>query len=112
MNFSNLINYIKNSKNGKKLGVFIKDEYTDEFCASWKSALKGKDFEMIDISVAIAYIMAPKEESEIMTMKKASLVSVDIFNKYLKDNIMEIIDSDKVKYLLAIKYSLFINKNQ
>ncbi|CAG2061750.1 unnamed protein product, partial [Timema podura] len=54
----------------------------------------------LDISAAIAYIMAPKEDSEILTTKKACLVSVDVFNKYLKDQIMEIIDSDKkVKHI-------------
>lgn len=89
---------MKGSKGGKTLGVFPKDEYTDEFCESWKVALKEEDFEKVDISVGIAYILAPKEESEIMTMKKSCMVSVDLFTKYLKDNIMEIIDSDKVCY--------------
>jgi len=40
--------------------------------------------------------MSPKEDSEILTIKKACLISVDVFTKYLKDQIMEIIDSDKV----------------
>ena len=40
--------------------------------------------------------MAPKEDSEIQVIKKASVVSVDVYTKYLKDQIMEIIDSDKV----------------
>jgi hypothetical protein len=44
--------------------------------------------------------MAPKEEPELLTMKKACVVSVDVFNKYLKDQIMEIIDSDKVSIFL------------
>jgi len=48
------------------------------------------------VSAAAAYIMSPKEDSEILTIKKACLVSVDVFTKYLKDQIMEIIDSDKV----------------
>lgn len=43
--------------------------------------------------------MCPKEDAEILTIKKACLVSVDVFNKYLKDQIMEIIDSDKVFFL-------------
>lgn len=97
-NFEKLIKAMKESKAGKTLGVFPKDEYTDEFCESWKAALKGEEFEKVDISVGIAYIIAPKEESEIMTIKKSCMVSVDLFTKYLKDNIMEIIDSDKVSY--------------
>lgn len=39
--------------------------------------------------------MAPKEESELSVIKKACQVSVDLFNKYLKEQIMEIIDADK-----------------
>jgi hypothetical protein len=52
------------------------------------------------VSAAAAYIMSPKEDSEILTIKKACLVSVDVFTKYLKDQIMEIIDSDKVTLIL------------
>lgn len=48
------------------------------------------------MSSAAAYVMCPKEDAEILTIKKACLVSVDVFTKYLKDQIMEIIDSDKV----------------
>jgi len=50
----------------------------------------------VDISTIIAYLMCPKDESEINNIRKASLVSMDIFNKYLKDEIMDIIDSDRV----------------
>lgn len=50
---------------------------------------------MVDISASLAYVMAAKEESEIMTMKKACLVTVDVFTKYLKDTIMDVVDSDK-----------------
>ena len=44
--------------------------------------------------------MAPKEDSELSTTKKACLASVDVFTKYLKDQIMEIIDNDKVIFYL------------
>lgn len=95
-NFDKLKEIIKSSKEGKKLGVFIKDGFPGEFCESWKAALKSAAFENVDISGAIAYIMCPKDEPEINNIRKASLVSVDLFNKYLKDQIMDIIDSDKV----------------
>jgi hypothetical protein len=42
--------------------------------------------------------MCPKEDLEILTVKKACLVSVDVFTKYLKDQILEIIDNDKVRF--------------
>ncbi|KPU77615.1 uncharacterized protein Dana_GF24952, isoform B [Drosophila ananassae] len=99
-NFEKLIKVIQNSKKGKRLGVFIKDAYPGEFSEAWKKSLMDSKFDHVDISSIIAYLMCPKDESEINNIRKASLVSMDIFNKYLKDEIMDIIDSDrKVKHV-------------
>lgn len=94
-NFEKLIEIIKSSKKGKTIGMFSKDVFPGEFCESWRAFLKGKDFEQVDVSGALGWIMCVKEESEILTIKKACLATVDVFNKYLKDHIMEIIDADK-----------------
>jgi nucleosome binding factor SPN SPT16 subunit len=94
-NFLKLIDALKRSKQGKTLGVFSKDNYPGPFMDAWRAALKKEHFETADVSADIAYVMAPKEEPELLIMKKACFVSVDVFNKYLKDQIMEIIDSDK-----------------
>lgn len=68
---------------------------TGEFMELWRAALGKESFATIDVSAAVAYLMAPKEDNEIITIKKACMVTVDVFTKYLKDQIMEIIDSDK-----------------
>jgi nucleosome binding factor SPN SPT16 subunit len=94
-NFEKLVEIMKASKKGKTIGVFVKDVFPGEFCESWRAYIKGKDFEQIDVSGALGWIMCVKEESEVLTVKKACLVTVDVFNKYLKDHIMEIIDADK-----------------
>lgn len=94
-NFEKLVEIMKASKKGKTIGVFVKDVFPGEFCESWRAYIKGKEFEQIDVSGALGWIMCVKEESEILTVKKACLVTVDVFNKYLKDHIMEIIDADK-----------------
>uniref|UniRef100_A0A0A9XBE9 FACT complex subunit n=1 Tax=Lygus hesperus TaxID=30085 RepID=A0A0A9XBE9_LYGHE len=94
-NFTKLIEAIKGSRNGKTIGVFAKDVFSGPFVEAWKKATKGENFQNVDISVAVGYIISAKEESELNLMKKASQISVDIFNKYLKDQIMDIIDSDK-----------------
>ncbi|XP_014244216.1 FACT complex subunit spt16 isoform X2 [Cimex lectularius] len=94
-NFKKLIETIKTSRGGKKLGIFSKDNFTGSFIEGWKKAVKNEDFQNVDISGAVGYILSVKEESEQSLIKKASQVSVDIFNKYLKDQIMDIIDSDK-----------------
>ncbi|XP_012262987.2 FACT complex subunit spt16 isoform X2 [Athalia rosae] len=94
-NFAKLIDVIQSSKKGKTIGIFSKENYPGSFMVAWKAALKSKSFETVDVSAAAAYVMCPKEDTEILTIKKACLVSVDVFTKYLKDQIMEIIDSDK-----------------
>ncbi|KAL7031962.1 hypothetical protein ACKWTF_007185 [Chironomus riparius] len=94
-NFEKLVEIMKASKKGKTIGVFVKDVFPGEFCESWRAYIKEKDFEQIDVSGALGWIMCVKEESEVLTVKKACLVTVDVFNKYLKDHIMEIIDADK-----------------
>ncbi|XP_018319533.1 FACT complex subunit spt16 [Agrilus planipennis] len=94
-NFNTLIKAIKASKGGKILGVFIKDNYPGEFMDLWRARIKKEQFETVNISAAIAYIMAPKEDSEVIIIKKACMVTVDVFNKYLKYQIMEIIDAEK-----------------
>lgn len=94
-NFKILINAIKDSRNGKIIGVFSKDNYSGQLMEAWRAVLKKQDLQTIDMSSQIAYLMCPKEEFEISTIKKACMVTVDVFTKYLKDQIMEIIDSEK-----------------
>lgn len=48
-----------------------------------------------DVSAAFAYIMALKDDQEISLTKRASQMSVDVYSKYLRQQIMEIIDSDR-----------------
>lgn len=94
-NFAKLVDVIKQSEKGKTLGVFSKENYPGAFMDAWRTVLKSESFDTVDVSAAVAYVMCPKEDAEILTVKKACLVSVDVFTKYLKDQIMEIIDSDK-----------------
>lgn len=89
---------MKSSKKGKIVGVFSKDSPSGEFCEQWKQKLKEQNFENLDISASAAYIVAPKEEPELSIIKKACNATTDVFNKYLKENIMEIIDAEKVTY--------------
>lgn len=87
---------MKSSRNGKAIGVFSKDDFPGEFCKSWQDAMAAHNFETTDIGASIAFIMAAKEESELVTIRKACIVSVDVFGKYLKEHILEIIDAEKV----------------
>ncbi|XP_065084916.1 FACT complex subunit spt16-like [Ochlerotatus camptorhynchus] len=74
-NFDKLLEAIKGSKDGKTLGVFSKDNFPGEFCESWRAFVKDKSFDRMDISVPIGYIMCSKKDSEVVTIKKACLVT-------------------------------------
>ena len=64
---------------------------------SWRDfwGKKKGDVKSVDIMSGLTYLMAPKEEGELANIKKASQVTSDVFSKYLKEQIMDIIDNDK-----------------
>lgn len=86
---------IRSSKNGSCIGEFPKDKFANEFISEWKKSVAAAGFESVDLSTRIALITAPKEESEIEVTKKACQLTVEIFSKYLFEEITEIIDADK-----------------
>ena len=96
-NFGKLVAAIKASKGGKATGVFAKDKFPGGFMDLWREAIKEENFAEIDFSAAFGYLMAPKEDAEISIVKRAAGLSSDLFSKYLKEQIMDIIDGDKKK---------------
>lgn len=94
-NFAKLIDTLSKSQNGKKIGEFSKDKFSNEFLDGWKKLFESKNFNTVDVSSQVAYIMAPKEDSEVEILKKACGITVEVYSKYLREEITEIIDSDK-----------------
>lgn len=81
---------------GKGIGVFSADKLHGKFCESWQTAMDVYKFETINIAASIDCIMATKEYCELFIIQEACQVSVDIFQNYLNEYILEIIDSGKV----------------
>jgi len=96
-NFEKIVTAIKGSKKGKTMGMFAKDKFQGGFMDLWREAIKGESFAEVDMSASFGYLMAPKEEAEISIVKKAAGLSSDLFSKYLKEQIMDVIDGDKKK---------------
>jgi len=86
----------------KSFGEFSKDRYKNDFIVEFRKNLQELNFQSIDITAQFAYIMAVKEENEIETIRKACGVTVEIFNKFVKDQLTNIIDSEK-----RVKHSKF-----
>ncbi|KAH9426311.1 FACT complex subunit SPT16 [Dermatophagoides pteronyssinus] len=99
-NFDKLLSAIENSGTGKNLGAFIKDKFPGEFTVEWQKRLDGKKFNVIDISIPIAYLMAAKDDYEINLMTKSSMLTCELYTKYLKEELTRIIDEDrKVRHI-------------
>jgi len=94
-NYEKLVSAMSSSKNGKAMGVFSKDKYTNEFITDWQKALSSKCFEPVDLTLSFASLVASKEDSEIETTRKACQLTDAVYCKYLREEIMDLIDSDK-----------------
>ena len=93
-NFEQITEAIKESKEGKLVGIFAKDRgFSGPFLDAWRNVL-GK-FSNDDMSTAMGYVMSSKDDAELNIIKQACQVSIDVFAKYLKEQIMDIIDNEK-----------------
>lgn len=89
------IECIKKSHNGKKIGWFPKDKYDGDFIKDWNKLVNQAGFERFDASQLISTALAVKDESELNYIKKACEITSKIYSKHLKDQIVNIIDSEK-----------------
>ncbi|XP_058709152.1 FACT complex subunit SPT16 isoform X1 [Poecile atricapillus] len=94
-NFEKLLEALKSSRGGRRLGVFSKDKFPGEFMKSWNDALSKEGFEKVDVSAAVAQAMAAKEEVELQLMRKAAAITSEVFTKFFKERVMEIVDADE-----------------
>lgn len=79
----------------KKFGRFAKDKFDNEFIVSFRKKLDALSLQSVDVSSAFGLLMAVKEENEIDLIRKACSVTVEIFNKFVKDQLTGIIDAEK-----------------
>lgn len=94
-NFNKLVDGIKNSKDGKTVGVFSKDKFSGDFAESWKKIFDGSSFGKNDLSSSFAYIMAQKEEVEVNLIRKAAFVTSTLFDKFFKQQVVKVVDEEK-----------------
>jgi nucleosome binding factor SPN SPT16 subunit len=93
--FQTLAGVIKDSKRGKKIGVFSKDNFTGSFVEGWQTALREVKVTQVDVSAAFSFACAAKDEAEVATVKKACQVTCTVFSKYVKKEIVTIVDEEK-----------------
>uniref|UniRef100_A0A3Q2D305 FACT complex subunit n=1 Tax=Cyprinodon variegatus TaxID=28743 RepID=A0A3Q2D305_CYPVA len=94
-NFDKMIEAIKGSKDGKTIGVFSKDKFPGDYMKSWNDTLSAEGLTRVDISAVVAYTMAVKEDGELNLMKKAAAITGEVYSKFFKERVMEIVDADE-----------------
>jgi len=94
-NFKKLIDGIKESKEGKTVGVFSKDNFKGDFVKGWTDAVGSAKYEKVDLASQFAYVMAVKEEVEVSHIKKAAAVTSALFDKFFKQQVVKIVDDEK-----------------
>ncbi|KAK1890294.1 FACT complex subunit SPT16 [Dissostichus eleginoides] len=94
-NFDKMIEAIKGSKEGKTVGIFSKDKFPGEYMKSWNETISTEGLEKVDISAVVAYTMAVKEDGELNLMKKAASITSEVYSKFFKERVMEIVDADE-----------------
>uniref|UniRef100_A0A6Q2Z537 FACT complex subunit n=1 Tax=Esox lucius TaxID=8010 RepID=A0A6Q2Z537_ESOLU len=94
-NFEKMMEAIRASKEGKAVGVFSKDKFPGEYMKSWNDMITAEGLEKVDISAVVAYTMAVKEDGELSLMKKAASITSEVYSKFFKERVMEIVDADE-----------------
>ena len=81
----------------KSFDMVIKNFHNppEEVVSIWSSV----DLDQVDLSIPLAYVMAPKDEKEVGIIKKACQATQDLFKNFLRSEVMEIIDREKVSLL-------------
>ncbi|CAF4151822.1 unnamed protein product [Rotaria sordida] len=98
-NFSDIIEQIKQSHQGKTLGIFSKDKMDGTFGEQWKNCLSQHSFTTVDISASVGYLLSMKDNEELGLIRKACEITGKLYSKHLKDQIVNTVDSErKVKH--------------
>uniref|UniRef100_A0A8C7DIX0 FACT complex subunit n=1 Tax=Oncorhynchus kisutch TaxID=8019 RepID=A0A8C7DIX0_ONCKI len=95
VNFEKMVEAIRASREGKTVGVFSKDKFPGEYMKSWNDMITAEGLEKVDISAVVAYTIAVKEDGELALMRKAAAVTSDVYSKFFKERVMEIVDADE-----------------
>uniref|UniRef100_A0A8D3DEU5 FACT complex subunit n=1 Tax=Scophthalmus maximus TaxID=52904 RepID=A0A8D3DEU5_SCOMX len=94
-NFDKMIEAIRGSREGKTVGIFSKDKFPGDYMKSWSDTITAEGLEKVDISAVVAYTMAVKEDGELGLMKKAAAITSEVYSKFFKERVMEIVDADE-----------------
>jgi len=57
------------------------------------------NLKQVDVSSSVALAMASKDDAELGMMKRAAAITLEIYSKVFKENLKDVINADRVRYL-------------
>jgi nucleosome binding factor SPN SPT16 subunit len=101
-NFSKVIEFLKSSKAGAKVGILAKEKNDGAFVAGWDAALKESAMATGDISSGISDALAVKNEEQLKAIRDGSLIAVQAIKKHVIEEILNLIDDKKEASMLTL----------
>lgn len=97
-NFSKMLDAIKGSKEGKKVGALPKEKVAGAFAERWEQALKASGLDVVDVQNGISDFLSIKSPQQIEAVKKAAALSSEAFKKEVINKILDIVDDENTKF--------------
>jgi Xaa-Pro aminopeptidase len=79
---------------GAPLGVLACEKADGGLSALWHARLAAAALEQTDVAGALARIMAPKEESELQSIRRASHLSSSVLEKFVVNKLESVVDEE------------------
>ena len=79
-------------------GEFPRDKFSGDLFTQWLAVLRASAsaLQSVDVSSGVALVLASKDATELDLMRRAASVTSKLYNAFLKEQIIKIIDDDRV----------------
>ncbi len=99
-NFIKVIDMIKGSKKGNKVGTLTKEKNAGSFAKAWEDALAESKLETADVQNGIADFLAIKTNTQQHAVRMSAQLNTQLFKNALLAQILDIVDQEDKKYLM------------
>lgn len=94
-NYKVLVDAIKESGEGKKIGMLLKENPVGDLVGLFKTELQSAEFEQVEVSKGLELCISVKEEAELENIRWAAALSCKLFKGKFIEDMETIIDEEK-----------------
>ncbi|PRP76098.1 FACT complex subunit SPT16 [Planoprotostelium fungivorum] len=94
-NFNRMLEGIKASKNGKRLGEIVeKHKPTGSSAQNWQNFIEKSNLDLVDVGSGIAQVLTVKDATELKNIKTGATISAHILKANLLSKVEKVIDEE------------------